>query len=329
MERVGIIGLGNISERHRRNIRQCFPKAIIVVMSSRNDSKQSLTTIDNADIIVSSIEEMLEQRIQYVIIASPASHHLVHTQAFLEAHVPVLIEKPLAATLKEGRQLAKLASETPTHVAVGYCLRFLSSTEVVKNILQQGTLGRLYNIQIEVGQYLPQWRPGKDYRNSVSAQKKLGGGVLLELSHELDLAHWLLGPLTLQHAILRSEPELETDVEDCADITLLTHNQAVAHIHLDFLQHVPRRTWRIIGSQGTLEWDLVRNEVIISSDASTEVLYSAPDWDKNQMYLRQFEDFITPQPDASQRIIASVDEALTSLELVDEIKRYPVHTLHN
>lgn len=327
MKRIGIIGLGSISERHRKNIRQRFPQASIVVMSARGKTR-ALTSIENADVLVPTFEEMLNQHVQCIIVASPASSHHKHVKACLETGIPVLIEKPLAATLEDGLMLSRLAKSTLTQAAVGYCLRFLPSTDVVKKALQQRLLGHLYNINIEVGQYLPQWRPNTDYRHTVSAQKKLGGGALLELSHELDLAQWLLGPLTLQHAILRSASELETDVEDCADLMLLSHQQAVTHIHLDFLQRIPRRRWRIVGSLGVLEWDLIGNEVLMHSESTTEVLYSAPDWDKNQMYLRQFDDFIKPQQ-GTQRKIASVEEALTTLQIIDDIKRFPIHTIDN
>ncbi|MGM7313881.1 hypothetical protein ACOI3P_29990, partial [Acinetobacter baumannii] len=60
-------------------------------------------------------------------------------------------------------------NEYQTPVAVGYCLRYLPSAQKVKQILQEGILGTLYNAFIEIGQYLPDWRPTKDYRETVSA----------------------------------------------------------------------------------------------------------------------------------------------------------------
>lgn len=328
MERIGIIGLGNISARHRRNIRLRFPRATIIATAARTTSRSLQPPIEDVDILTLSVDELLQQQPQCVIVASPASLHYDHAKVCIEAGVPVLIEKPLSATLEDSIALSQLTERAQSQVAVGYCLRFLPSAEVVKNVLTQQRLGTIYNVTIEVGQYLPHWRPNIDYQHSVSAQKKLGGGALLELSHELDLAQWLLGPLTLQHAILRSAAELETDVEDCADLMLLAANQAVTHIHLDFLQRIPQRKWRIIGSLGTLEWDLIRNEVTLKSESAAEVLYSAPDWDKNQMYLLQFEEFMMPKS-TDQKKIASVNEALISMRLIEEIKRFPVHTINN
>ncbi len=329
MERIGIIGLGNISSRHRRNIRQRFPNACIIGMPARGILPANSASIDNIDQLVTSLPEFMAQKVQCVIIASPAPMHLRHAEEFIKAGIPVLIEKPLTATVADAIELAKLIQAHPTKVAVGYCLRFLPSATVVKNVIREQQLGQIYNVSIEVGQYLPVWRPNLDYRQSVSAQKKRGGGALLELSHELDLAQWLLGSMTLKHAILRSMPELETDVEDCADLLMTSSSHVVTHVHLDFLQRVPYRRWRIIGSQGTLEWDLLLNTVSKVSESGRKTLYHAPDWDKNEMYNQQFEAFLCSHDGEAEERLVTVNEALSTIELIEAIKRYPLIQTNN
>ncbi|MFX7793064.1 Gfo/Idh/MocA family oxidoreductase, partial [Acinetobacter baumannii] len=81
------------------------------------------------------------------------------------------------------------------------------SAQQVRQMIQEGVIGNLYNAFIEIGQYLPDWRPTKDYRETVSAKTELGGGVLLELSHELDYAQWILGSLTPKYVVLRASEE--------------------------------------------------------------------------------------------------------------------------
>ena len=324
MERIGVIGLGSIATRHRRNIRQHFPSACIISMPARGLLPTNQKRVENADQLVESVTELMRCNIQCAIVASPASLHLQHAQGFIKAGIPVLIEKPLSASIEDAYELAKLVHENHTRVAIGYCLRFLPSSAVVKQVINEQRLGQLYNVSIEVGQYLPSWRPDIDYRQSVSAQRKCGGGALLELSHELDLAQWLLGNLTLEHAILRSMPELDTDVEDCVDLLLSNSSKVIAHVHLDFLQRTPYRRWRIVGSGGSLEWDLILNTVTtISISGKKEILYSAPEWDKNQMYTQQFEAFICSSYN-KEKPLATVDGALSIIELIEAIKRYPL-----
>ena len=103
---------------------------------------------------------------------------------------------------------------------VGYVLRFLPALHAIRQHLTDGLLGQVHTARVEVGQYLPDWRPGSDYRQGVSGQDKLGGGALLELSHEIDYATWLFGwPQSLQCSRARLSP-LEIDVEDSAHVLL-------------------------------------------------------------------------------------------------------------
>ncbi|EGR0627444.1 Gfo/Idh/MocA family oxidoreductase [Vibrio cholerae] len=322
MERVAVVGLGNIATRHRRNIKQLFPHAQLYAMSA--SGRMPHETVSHADHLVESIDVLITQQVQLVIVASPAPFHAAHAIPLIEAGIAVLIEKPVTATLDELKALQEVAAQYSTPVAVGYCIRYLSSAIEMKKRLASGMLGNMYHAHVEVGQYLPDWRPSKDYRESVSARAVLGGGALLELSHEFDYTQWLLGELTLEHAILSQSEELGLEVEDSADMLLSTKQKAVVHLHLDFLQRKAYRQCRFVGSQGALEWDLIGNEIRFVSAQGTQVLYSEPTWDKNQMYTAMVLDFVAyihRQP--SQCV--SLDEAAKSLELIAQIKmRYPI-----
>ena len=80
-------------------------------------------------------------------------------------------------------------------VVVGCNLRYMPSLQRVQEVLRRGVLGRIVRAQFEVGQNLAQWRPGRELGTSYSACAEQGGGVLLDLVHEVDLARWMLGPL--------------------------------------------------------------------------------------------------------------------------------------
>ena len=74
-----------------------------------------------------------------------------------------------------------------------YNLRFLPSLQAYRERIQFGVIGKVLSVRCEIGQYLPSWRPGSDYRQAVSASRALGGGALLELSHEIDYLRWIFG----------------------------------------------------------------------------------------------------------------------------------------
>ncbi|QYJ95150.1 Gfo/Idh/MocA family protein [Shewanella spartinae] len=322
MERVAVVGLGNIATRHRRNLKQLFPNALLYAMSASGRVPQE--TVNDADLLATSIEELIVQRVQLVIIASPAPFHALHAIHLIKAGIPVLIEKPVTATVGEVKRLQSIASQYKTPVSIGYCLRYLSSALQMKSLLSLDKIGHLYHAHVEIGQYLPDWRPSKDYRDSVSAKASLGGGALLELSHEFDYTQWLLGELTLEHAVLRQTKELGLEVEDSADMLLSTSKQAIVHMHLDFLQRKAFRQCRFVGSKGALEWDLIGNEIRFVTPQGIQVLYSEPKWDKNQMYTAMLADFVAQIHQQPNQCV-SLAEAAQSVELIEEIKqRFPI-----
>src|SRR5699024_8419493 len=174
---------------------------------------------------------------------------------------------------------------------VGYCLRYMPVIQALKDIIHTGSMGKIYNVYCETGQYLPDWRPTKNYRYSVSANKSLGGGALLELSHEIDYLHYLLGDLKPISAILRSSEELKLEVEDLADVLALTSENSVVNIHLDFLQKTPRRIIRIITENGSMDCDLISNSLKINRCGEEYVVYEDNSYDRNQMYLDMLINF--------------------------------------
>ena len=318
MNKVAVIGLGNIATRHRHNLKLLFPRVELLVMSA--SGRVPKESIDDCDGIVTSIEELVQAQVELVIVASPAPFHAQHSIPFIEAGIPTLIEKPVTTSVDDAKAINRAIELHQTPVSVGYCLRYLPSAQKLKVLLDKGLIGTLYNAHFEIGQYLPDWRPNKSYRDSVSAQKKLGGGALFELSHELDYAQWLLGPLDVKHSILRSSEELALDVEDMADIVALTESGAVATIHLDFLQRKAHRQCSFVGSEGRIDWDLMLNQLTLTTATETSVLYSEPSWDKNQMYLAMIEDFIQ-MIEKNKHTCIKFTDAVRTVCLIDEIKQ--------
>jgi predicted dehydrogenase len=180
----------------------------------------------------------------------------------------------------------------------------------------------VYSIAIDVGQYLPDWRPTSDYRQGVSAQSHLGGGVLLELSHDLDYLGWLFGPFDTAYCVTAHTGALDADVEDRAD-ALLTRDDAgpVASVHLDFLQRALCRTLKVVGERGTLIWDLAANTIHWRDGAgAAQCLYEDKNYERNRMYLDQLTHFAQVARGEVQPMVG-IDDALLTLRCVDALKR--------
>ncbi len=317
IETIAVIGLGSISNRHRGNIKKLFPSAQVIALSS--SGRVPNKKIDDADEIVLRLEDIIERKPLFVIVASPATVHKDHAEELIKNRIPVLIEKPLASNSFEASQLKRLTKQSSSPVAVGYCLRYLSSALKMKELLSKDYLGPIYNCFINVGQFLPEWRPDKDYKDSVSAKKSLGGGALLELSHELDYAQWLFGPLTLESAILRNSNELEVDVEEIADFVCSSNKGVICNIHMDFLQKSPHRSCSIIGETGRLDWNLITNTIVHTTPEGDDIIFSEPEWDRNNMYLNMVQDFMCLINGKTNSCI-DVTQAELTINLIDDIK---------
>lgn len=316
IKKVAIVGLGNISNRHRKNIKQLYPKAIVYAVSASGRLPEE--TVQDADIVCANISHLPVAEMCMAIVASPATSHASHAIEFIAAGVPTLIEKPLAASIEDSEKILESQKKSKTPVAVGYCLRYLGSTLAVKRLLSEGMIGQVYNVFSEIGQYLPDWRPGQDYKTTVSASKELGGGALLELSHELDYLSWLFGELEPVGAVLRTSNELGLDVEDSADILAKSGN-TVLSIHLDFLQKKAHRKCRIVGSNGVLEWDLIKDKILFIAKEESRMLFDGCRVDRNKMYLDMLAEFQRLMAGKSNSCV-TVDESLQIVSLIEQVR---------
>lgn len=317
MKKIAVVGLGNISNRHRRNIKKLFPQSFIYAVSASGNFPSE--DVVDADAVCLNLNELPMNKLDFSIVASPATLHAEHSLHFIRAGVPTLIEKPLSATNEHAVTVLNAVEDFKTPVAVGYCLRYLSSAKEIRKILSSNLVGDIYNVHTEIGQYLPDWRPGKDYKNTVSASRELGGGALLELSHELDYLAWLFGEIQPVSAVLRSSDELNLNVEDSADI-LAKSKSSVITIHLDFLQKKAHRQCRIIGSKAVLEWNLIKNQINYVDERKEKMIFDGSQDDRNQMYLDMLMDF-QAKISGQKNTCITVEEALETVNFINKVKK--------
>lgn len=256
IDRVLIVGLGSIGRRHLRLARQLLPSADIRVLRHRPSNELP----EFADGCFSLLNEAIDFLPQLAVIASPASLHLPVAIALAKSGTNLLVEKPLASGLERVEELIACCQSKQVVLLTGYNLRFLPSLQKFRELLHANTIGRVLSVRCETGQYLPSWRPGIDYRQGVSAQRALGGGALLELSHELDYLRWIFGEVDWVMASLSKQSALELDVEDTAHLTMgfcgaKDANTLVGTLNLDFIRHDTKRLCTAIGEFGSLQWN--------------------------------------------------------------------------
>ena len=182
INRILIVGLGSIGKRHLRLARSLLPNSDIRIL--RHKASSEVSEFSNGCFY--SLKEAIAFAPQIAVIASPAPFHIPTAQALAENGIHLLIEKPLSDSLYGVTHLLATCKNKGTVLLTGFNLRFLPSLQRFRDLLCEGVIGKTFSFRCEIGQYLPSWRPKCDYRKGVSGRRELGGGALLELSHEID-----------------------------------------------------------------------------------------------------------------------------------------------
>lgn len=317
--KILVAGLGSIGRRHLANVRRVMPDAEVVALSSRG---RSVSGLADADCVVTSLAEALNYHVDAAIVATPAPMHVPMCGELLRAGVDVLVEKPLSHNLDGVEELTRLVRQTHRVLMVGYTLRFHPLVRQLHEEVQAGSIGRIQSARFEIGQYLPDWRPQIDFRESVTARPELGGGALLELSHEIDYAQWLLGPIRHVTGRLSRQADWGLDIEDCVDLIAEFDRGPVGTIHLDLLQRVAQRCCKLIGTEGTLEWDNQAQTLRRFSAASRtwDVLGTTVGIDRNQMYLDELSHFFTSVATRKESL-DTLAGAIDTLKVIDAVRR--------
>ncbi len=243
-----------------------------------------------------------------VIVGNPTSMHLDIAIPAAEAGCAILLEKPISNSTERLGQLESAVKKSGSKVLVAFQFRFHPGLMRAKRLISDGEIGRIISAHVHFGEYLPAWHPWEDYRQGYAARVDMGGGVVLTQCHSLDYLPWLVGKVRSVWGFTGKLSDLEVDVEDTAEIGLRFESGALGNLHLDFNQQPPAHRFEIIGTKGTLKWDLSDGATRIYR-ASAESLsistgreikaggeweaYPLPEnWERNVMFLEQMKHFV-------------------------------------
>lgn len=247
-----VIGYGSIGARHARLLSELGCRTTVV---SRRPQ-------ETPDVYPDLHSALIAENPGYVVIANRT---IEHQQTLADLHSlnyqgTVLVEKPLF------HQDAEAATERFRQVFVAYNLRFHPLLQRLRDCLAGE---RIISVQAYVGQYLPLWRPERDYRTVYSASKSEGGGVLRDLSHELDLLHWLLGDWQALTALGGRFSALEISSEDTFSILMKTGCCPIAELQMNYLDRAGRRRILVNTEEHTFEADLFAGTLMIDKNIET------------------------------------------------------------
>lgn len=290
--KILVVGCGSIGKRHIRNLISISAGEIIAC--DINEMKLDEVRKEFSIKVFSDIEEALNtNQFTAVFICTPPSYHVKQAFKFLKLGMHCFIEKPLSNSLEGIDDLMSVAESNKKAVFIGYTIRFSPLLRKIKKMITDGEIGKILSLKASIGYYLPYWRPKEDYRKGYGAKQALGGGIVLDASHEIDYIRYLAGEVDEVFAICRKLSSLEIDTEDFAEITMRHRNGAYSQIHLDYLQTNYRRSCEVIGDKGMFLWDV--NERVLKQysmkDKEYHAFYEGLNANGNDLYLEEVRHF--------------------------------------
>jgi predicted dehydrogenase len=313
-KKILVVGTGSIGKRHIGNLLSLGQE--VHAYSERIASGVAHSLPANV-LEVKSLQAIEKEGFDAIVIANRTDQHASTALAALPFCKKLFIEKPLSHNLQHITKLEQLCKEQQVILETGFMLRQHPNLQWIKSFLQAGGLGEIMHISASIGQWLPDWRPGTDHRQGFGAFYRYGGGVIMELIHEIDLVQWLLGPAIDVSAMHRSLPALEIETEAIAEISLRLKSGLLAQIHLDYVRPGYGRSLEIIGRQGILNWDYSGACVSMTrADGKVQTLHKAPaSFERNTMFMQHMGHFLKRIEDPSLPAQSTLQDGVAALRV--------------
>lgn len=323
--RVLVLGAGSIGQRHLINLIS-LGRGVAVVAVDPVESNRAAASALGVTTAVSLERALSDHAFDAAIVCTPNHLHVRQCSTLLEASVHVFVEKPLAPSLDEALSLGPVVERSGKKLMVGCNLRFHPGVQGIKAVLDQGRIGRPLWARAWFAHYLPNWRPGQDYRQTYSAQKAQGGGILLDAIHEPDYVSWLFGPVAKVQGLMTTVSDLEIDVEDVASYTMWHGERFFSQIHVDFVRRDKARGIEVAGSEGTVVWtsraknpEDVCMRVFDAKTSDWVPLVVDPEYNLNQQYVDELAYFLDCV-ERDEPCMNGLDEAVGTIRILDGVR---------
>ena len=279
--KIIFFGLGSIGQRHAKILLDNYDHEIFAFRTKKGQYKPELSIKD-----IFSWDDVEKLKPDIAFITNPTSLHIETTLNCARNGYRLFIEKPIDSK-KEGLvELLKVVKDKRLPSYVAYNLRFHPVINKLKEYINQYDF---LHMRVLCTSFLPDWRPGQDHKKSYSSNSKLGGGVLLDLSHDIDYVDYLLGGISKIDGRYGREGDITVDSDDYADI-LVESPKGMSNIHMNFFSHVTMRKIHIDFKELSIVGDI--NKGIIEEYKRNKMLNVFKyEVDRNFTYINQLRYF--------------------------------------
>lgn len=284
------IGLGSIGSRHLKNLHTiCAERGITLAADALRSSLNRQLRLGVAELLRAQFTSLdapaARGHYDLAFITNPTSLHAETLQSLRGRAGALFIEKPIFSADQAGLDPAALL-DPGQKAYVAAPMRWCGVMLALKKRLETGADGRPYCARVLCSSYLPDWRPGVDYRTVYSAHKAMGGGVTIDLIHEWDYLVDLFGAPERLYNLRGQYSELEIDSDDVS-LYIAQYPGMLAEVHLDYFGRGYRRSIELFTPSGSLVADFGAGTLTLP-DGTVEDYTE----DVNARYLREMAYFL-------------------------------------
>ena len=309
MKRFLVIGFGNIAQKHISLIRRIKPNSKFLVLKKNSNERKKRNII-----FIKNLEKINKDHIDYVLICSPSNTHVEYIKKLSRFKKPIFVEKPLANNLTKLKKLYKYGSLKKSRILVGYVFRYNDLFTKIRFLIKNKKISEIRGVEIKSSSFLPDWRKNKDYKSTVSANKNLGGGVLLELSHELDFIICLFGIPKKISAKLFFSRSLKINVETGVKAIFYYKKNFKINLNLDFhSKNCNLRYLKIMGKNEYINWNILKNSLTLKKKTKKKKFKT-----NNLMFKSQMSAFLKNKFGNFER---QYDTSYKILKIIELIKK--------
>jgi predicted dehydrogenase len=299
--RILFVGLGSIGQKHLKNV-TTFLKSngLDFQIDALRRQKSDFLDITN---VYTKYEDIVANY-DIIFITNPTSLHYEAIQFLKNRGKYFFIEKPIFDKVHN----VDFLENTEKIYYVACPLRFHPIVKKLKDFAENNCI---ISFRAICSSYLPDWRRNTDYRENYSAQKSMGGGVELDLIHELDYLKWAFGKPKKTSVFLGKKSNLEIDSNDIA-VYLFEFLNSIGSLHLDYFGHYEQKNKReieIFTDNDTLLFDIT-NCLTRSSKTGISERFTSEDIHMNE--IKYFFDTVVNDAEDYHN---SPVEALESLKI--------------
>jgi len=313
-----VIGCGSIGKRHISNIKKILPNSTINVYDSQKKILKKISEKLNVNAVSEKTIDV--EKYDCVFICTPPSSHIQIAKRAALTGSNIFIEKPISSNSKEIFQLLSVIKKKNILSFVGYNFRFHQSIKIIKKIIDSKQLGNPLHFSSYFGSFLPDWRIDQDYSKNYSARSELGGGIILDASHELDYIRYLFGNPKFVLSKYKNTKFLKSDTDAISDMILEFNRDLFGTIHVDYLRRQYKRTFEVILEYGLIEWSLTEHEIKIFNAKSKRHKKLKINNDVNHMYIDELKHIIKCIKNKKQSKIINIDNGIDTFRISKIIK---------